>query len=99
MKKFLLLIFIVVLTSCAGYYKQASYVANRILIGMPINDFRKLAGKQAKLEVMEHKYTVYKMNDYDRRTGAIIDSKFFYFDSKGKLFRIDGGAGRQKKYQ
>ena len=86
-------------TSCAGTYKQASYVSSRAYIGMPIKEFRELAGRKATLEAMESGYTVYKMNDYDPWYGALIDTKFYYFDSSAKLVKIDGGEFKQKRYQ
>jgi len=87
------------LSSCAGYYNQASHVSNQVYLGMPIAEFKKLAGKKASLEAMEAGYTVYRMNDYNAYTGSITDTKFYYFDSNAKLVKIDGGEFRQKRYQ
>lgn len=85
--------------SCASTYLQASYTSNQTYIGMPISDFRSIAGRKANVEAMESGYTVYRMNDYDAWTGALIDTKFFYFDSNGKLYKIDGGEFKQRRYQ
>lgn len=87
------------LTSCAGTYKQASYVSNKSYIGMSIEEFRQISGKKASLEAMESGYTVYRMNDFDLWSGKLIDTKFYYFDSNAKLIKIDGGEFKQKKYQ
>ena len=94
-----LVIILTLLTSCGGYYSQASTQANKSYIGMSIVDFKKQAGKRAILEVMGNGRTVYRMYDYSAWTGGITNTKFFYFDSSGKLFKIDGGVPRQKRIQ
>ena len=66
---------------------------------MPIANFKTLAGKKASLEALESGYTVYRINDYDAWSGAKIDVKFYYFDSNGKLVKVDGGEFKQKRYQ
>lgn len=92
-----LILIIVFLTGCS--YKQASHVSNKSYIGMTIPEFKSIAGRKASLEAMESGYTVYRVNDYDPMTAAIIDTKFFYFDSNGKLYKIDGGEFKQRRYQ
>lgn len=101
MKKLNYLIFVLTfLISCkAGYYTSASTQANQSFIGMSIVDFKKQAGKRAILEEMGNGRTIYKMHDYDAMTASIIDTKFFYFDSNGKLFKIDGGVMQQQRIQ
>ena len=99
MKFFILIITTVLLTGCAGAYRQASYISSKAYIGMPILEFKELAGKKASLEAMESGYTVYRMNDYDAWTGSKTDTRFYYFDSNGKLVKIDGGEFKQKRYQ
>jgi len=98
-KNVMLMLIIIVLTSCAGTYRQATYVSNKAYIGMPIKEFKSIAGKKASIESMESGYTVFRINDYDAWTGAIIDTKFYYFDSNGKLVKIDGGEFKQQRYQ
>lgn len=87
------------LISCAGSYKQASYISRQAYIGMPISEFQNTAGRKATVEAMESGYTVYRMNDYDALTGYPIDTKFFYFDKNGKLYKIDSGEFKQNRYQ
>ena len=87
------------MASCAGTYRQASYVSENVHLGMTIPEFKKIANKKASLEAMEAGYTVYRINDYDAWTGAIIDTKFYYFDNNRKLVKIDGGEFKQKRYQ
>lgn len=99
MKIFILIVTTVLLTSCAGSYRQASYISSKAYIGMPISEFKELAGKKASLEAMESGYTVYRMNDYDTWTGSKTDTRFYYFDSNGKLVKIDGGEFKQRRYQ
>lgn len=94
-----LILTIAILTSCAGTYRQATHVSNQSYIGMPITEFKSISGKKASLEAMEAGYTVYRINDYDAWTGARIDTKFYYFDSNGKLVKIDGGEFKQQRYQ
>ncbi len=86
-------------SSCAGTYRQASHVSSQTYVGMSINEFKKIAGRKASLEAMENGFTVYKMRDYDAWTGGLIDVKFFYFNSDGKLYKFDGGEFRQARYQ
>jgi hypothetical protein len=95
-------LFIIFLTSlflvcCAGTYKQASSVSNQAYIGMPLQEFKQMAGKKAVLETLENGWTIYRMNDYDPWSGATVDTKFFYFGSDGKLAKIDGGVLRQSR--
>ncbi len=99
MKKLVFLFSTLLLMSCAGTYRQASYATNQAYIGMPISEFKSSVGRKASVEAMESGYTVYRMNDYDAWTGALIDTKFFYFDSNGKLYKIDGGEFKQRRYQ
>ena len=99
MRRLLFILSVTILTSCAGTYKQATFVSNQVYLGMPISNFKEKAGKKAILEAMESGYTVYKIYDYDAWTGVIIDTKFYYFDSNGKLVKIDGGQFRQSRYQ
>ncbi|MES2373847.1 MAG: hypothetical protein V4557_14805 [Bacteroidota bacterium] len=99
MKKLVIIIIVLSFYGCVGTYKQASFVSNKAYIGMPLEEFRKTAGKKAKIEAMEAGYTVYRMSDYDTWTGALIDTKFFYFSSEAKLYKIDGGEFKQNRYQ
>ncbi|WP_316840510.1 hypothetical protein [Pedobacter gandavensis] len=97
MKNFILSLAVLLLVSCAGTHKQASYVSSKSYIGMPLTEFKKLAGKKANLEVLKSRYTVYRINDYDVWTGALLDTKFYYFDSTAKLAKIDGGVISKKE--
>ncbi len=99
MKIYIIFLVINLTTSCAGSYRQAQYVSGYIKIGMSLGDFKKIAGKKATLEVMEAGYSVYKIHDYDAWTGAIIDTKFYYFNSINEMVKIDGGEFKQKRYQ
>lgn len=99
MKNLILLLVITLTVSCAGSYQQASYTSRQAYVGMPISEFQKTAGKKAKVEAMEAGYTVYRINDYDAWSGAKTDTKFYYFDSSGKLYKIDGGEFKQNRYQ
>lgn len=89
----------ILLTSCAGYYNSASHAAEHSYIGMPIKEFKEIAGSDAILEAMESGYTVFRMYDVPPLSRQITDIKFFYFDSKGLLYRIDGGEFKQSRYQ
>lgn len=56
---------------------------------MSIDEFNPIAGRKAKLESMENIRTAYKMYDYNIRTGGVKYTRFFYFDSNGRLYSID----------
>jgi len=98
-KKLNIILFILCFTTSCEVYKYASNVSNQCYIGMPIKEFLSIAGNKASLEAMEAGYTVYRINDYDSWTGALIDTKFYYFDSNAKLVKIDGGQFKQQRYQ
>jgi hypothetical protein len=87
------------LSSCAGVYRQASYVSERIHLGMSIAEFKSIAGGYAKLEAMEEGYTVFRAIDKEPWYGMEIDRKFYYFNAEGKLIKFDGGQFRQNRYQ
>jgi len=89
----------ILLTSCAGYYSSASHAAEHSYIGMPIKEFKEIAGSNAILAAMESGYTVFKVYAKKEWTDIIIDVKFFYFDSVGILVKIDGGEFKQLRYQ
>ena len=98
MKRILpLLIVILLFSGCASYYHQSAYVSSKCYIGMPMNEFKKLAGNKAKIEALENNMTVYRMSDFDVWTGTITDTKFYYFDNSSKLIKIDGGVLRSSK--
>jgi hypothetical protein len=99
MKNVIFLALIALFTGCAGTYKQASYISRQVYIGMPISDFQKIAGKKAKLAAMESGYTIYQLADYDAWSGALLDTKFYYFNNEGKLLKIDGGQREQSRQQ
>ena len=99
MKNIILIILIPLFIGCKGYYHQASYTSGQVYIGMSITDFQDIAGKRAKLEALESGYTVYHINDYDPWFGYETDTKFFYFDANGILYKVDGGEFQQTKYQ
>jgi hypothetical protein len=91
---------ITLVVGCAGFFHPATHVANQVYIGMPISEFKKLADGDQKLEAMESGYTVYKMEDYVPGSGGIVQgTKFFYFDSDAKLFKVDTGQFKQNRYQ
>lgn len=100
MKKIILLFLIPLFMGCASYYKQATIAANNAYIGMSISEFKEMTGKKAKLEALEPTYTVYRMNNYySLMSNMTTDTKFFYFNSSGKLYKIDGGVPQQSRSQ
>jgi hypothetical protein len=88
------------LSSCAkGFYSQASTTANNCHIGMTIQEFKEISKDHAKLEKLEDGNTIYKMFDYNAAYGYVMDTKFFYFNSEGKLVKIDGGVRKDAPKQ
>ncbi len=88
------ILLIIIFSSCAkGIYSQASTAAKDCYIGMTIQEFKKVAKGREKLENMGDGVTIFKMYDYSALYGSsvIVDTKFFYFNSDGKLVKIDGG--------
>jgi|TARA_B110000240_G_scaffold138517_1_gene153362 hypothetical protein len=104
MKKLLLILFCLPLIySCGtGYYNTSMSVTNQCYLGMSIQEFKQIkwTKKRALLEVMELGYTVYKIHDWSPYIqGKINNTNFYYFDSGGKLVKIDGGQFKQDRYQ
>jgi hypothetical protein len=98
-KVIFLMLLVAQLSSCAGVYRQASYISEKVYLGMSVNEFKSIAGSYAKLEAMEAGYTVFRAIDKEPWYGMEIDRKFFYFNSEGKLIKFDGGQFRQSRYQ
>lgn len=91
MKKTLFILLVVMLSSCA------TMVSNTAFVGMPISEFKTSAGNKARLEGIEYGYTVYKVEQWNPKSG--METKFFYFDSEGKLYKMDTGQFKQSRYQ
>jgi hypothetical protein len=91
----LLALTIAIFISCST---SASYLASKVYIGMPISDFLALSEGRAKLESIEDGRTIYRAENKND-DGRVTDTKFFYFDSNGKLDRMDGGVSRQTRQQ
>jgi hypothetical protein len=92
--KFILVVLIVIIyTGCAS---NATFLASKIYMGMPINDFIALSNGKAKLESVKEDLTIYVA--YDKGEYGIKDKKFFYF-SNGKLIKMDGGVPQQTRQQ
>ena len=86
MKNLLLILITLLFFSCGGmYYKAASTTSRKVYIGMPIEEFKDIARKKAKLAAMESGYTVFRMTDHnawsDGWSADVVDTRFFYFDS------------------
>lgn len=95
--KYVKLIFVVILFVSCGTYRQASYISSQCYTGMAIREFKKIAGRKAKLESIDNDRTVFRINDYDALTGMVIDTRFFYFNNIGELYKIDGGQLRETR--
>lgn len=102
MKKFIF-IFCLFLIGChnhsIGRFDAATYYSQKVYVGMSINEFRELVGIDATLEAMDSGYTVYKLIDINPWGDLPLNTRFFYFDSVGKLYRVDGGQFKQERYQ
>jgi len=103
MKKIIIFIFSIVLLGSCGLWIDASVAADSSYIGMTISEFKQGVGRSAELGEMGSKRTVYKMHNYEYDglfpTDKIIGTKFFYFNSEGKLYQIDEGIPQQKRYE
>jgi hypothetical protein len=78
-------------TGCSAIFRTADSVAQQVRIGMSIDEFKRLAGTSAEIEAMTVEYTVYRIDVWDGPTDDryVSGAKFFHFDSKGRLFRVD----------
>ena len=91
----LLAIYCSCLISCSS---SATFLANQVYIGMPIADFISLSQGKARLESMNDGMTIYRATDTNADR-YVTNTKFFYFDSNGKLVKMDGGELRQTRQQ
>ncbi|WP_354360023.1 hypothetical protein [Pedobacter sp. UYP30] len=99
-KKLLLLVAIPIVMSCKAMFPPTvSSISEKTYIGMPLTEFKKLSGEYSILESMEKDYTVYKVNDYYANANQPSSTKFFYFDSSNKLYKIDSGDFRRNRYR
>ena len=100
------LFFLILLFGCVtSRLTPATSVVNKSYIGMPIGDFIKFAqatksynfrDSNLRLESIENGVTIYRMHDYDQMVGRVIDTRF-YFNSDGKLFKIEGGIEAESR--
>ncbi len=74
---------IAVLTAACA---TALSVSKKVYIGMPVEDFRKIAGSAAELETMTVEATVYRMDVCEGE--IVVGAKYFHFDSQGCLFQM-----------
>jgi len=91
----LLALTIAIFISCST---GATYLASKVYIGMPISDFITLSQGRAGLERIEDGLTIYRAEDKND-SGYVTDTKFFYFDSNGKLYKMDSGVYQQTRQQ
>ena len=91
MKKLKIVILALTLIILASCSTSATYLANKVYIGMSITDFLALSQGQAEIDSMKDGFTIYRAKDTDVN-GFTIKTKFFYFDSNGKLVQMDGGV-------
>ena len=92
----LMIVLLVFFLGCSQrFWDMSSYVTKRIYIGMPIDEFKKIANGGEVIEAMEQDYTVfvtYGLNGY-------LDKTFYYFNKDGKLQKVDKGQFKQQRYQ
>ena len=98
MKKLKITLLALIITTLFSCSSSASFLASRVYIGMPIADFITLSDGRAKVERIENGMTVYRADDTNG-TPNIVMTKFFYFDSSGKLTKMDGGEKQQTRQQ
>ncbi len=91
----LLALTISILVSCSS---SASFLASQVYVGMPIADFIAASQGKAEIDTMKDGWTIYRAYDKDA-DGWVIKTKFFYFDSNGKLAKMDGGVNQQTRQQ
>lgn len=94
MKKFIYAsLFAALLLTFAGcaLLRTASGVAKHSYIGMSVDEFKKLTGGDFSIETMTPEYAVYRVYEWSGPTDHryISGAKFFHFDSKGRLVRIE----------
>jgi hypothetical protein len=91
MKKFFVIALLLALTSCSELFKTASSVARSAEIGMSLNEFKRMAGLQAELDMLTASETVYRMNEYsgDVDHHYVSSYKLFFFDSEERLYKIE----------
>jgi uncharacterized protein YceK len=92
MKRLILLVAVAVLTAgCGVVLRGPSEIANRVRIGMSVDEFRRLAGQWAELDEMTADYTVYRIQHWagpenDRHVASV---KLYHFGERGKLVKVE----------
>jgi hypothetical protein len=84
-------LFAILFTGCSSLLLTANSVAKKVYIGMPVDEFKKLAGVRAEIEAITLDYTVYRIDEWAGPTDDryVNGAKFFHFDSNGRLFQVD----------
>lgn len=87
MKKLILLFVVSFLIGCVGVYHQVTHASRQPRVGMSVPEFQRIAGDRAVV-VLDSVNTIYKVSDRDLWSGAVVDTRLFYFDATGRLFKI-----------
>ncbi len=103
MKKLLFVVVLFMMSGCAAMITQsttdvlsmnslADDVIKQSYLGMPVKDFKTLAGDAAKIDVLSADGTVYSL-EYTGLTldggYRVVGKKLFHFDTEGKLIKMD----------
>jgi hypothetical protein len=92
MKRSILLVTVAALMAgCGVVLRGPSEIANRVKVGMSVDDFRRLSGQWAELDEMTSDYTVYRIQHWagpenDRYVASV---KLYHFDGRGKLVKVE----------
>ncbi len=93
MKRLILFAAVAVLaTGCGGMvFRSPADIANRVRIGMSVDEFKRLAGQNAELDAMTLDYSVYRIEHFagpeDNRYVSSV--KLYRFDSKERLVEVE----------
>ena len=73
-------------------YQSVHKITEQTYIGMHVSEFLQIADRRYQKDAMNEEVFVYRINQYDLN-GFMIDSMFYYFDSKTeRLIKVDGGT-------
>lgn len=90
MKRIVLFVVVMFVAAGCAALKTPASVANRVRIGMHVNEFKQLAGSSLQIDGMTEEHTVYRIDNHNIGTpDYVVSATLFHFDSDKRLVRVE----------
>jgi cytidylate kinase len=77
-------------TGCGVVLLSGAEVANRVRLGMSVNEFKKLAGQHAELDAMSSLGSVYRIDKHNIGIpDYVVSVTLYHFDADGRLTEVE----------